>query len=196
LNTSTSIKDLDSETTPLPGQWYHLASVYNGKDMEIWLNGKLDAVTSLNGLINKTTYDLVFGQYLPGENGYNFNGSLDAVSIYDYALSAEQIADHMEHSIEISSIPANILSNKEINVFPNPVHGQYIHVTFQQTQHEHFSLTLYDITGKQLALEGDQSLLMGDSEIIIPVGKLENGIYLLSLTYKDKTDNELIIILR
>ncbi len=53
----------------------------------------------------KPSYDLAFGQYLPGENGYNFMGSLDAVSFFDYALSAEQILDHLEHSADITSTP-------------------------------------------------------------------------------------------
>jgi hypothetical protein len=196
LNTSTAIKDLDSDSPPIPGQWHHLATVYDGNDMEIWMDGTLDAFTSFSGLINKTSYNLAFGQYLPGENGYNFYGSLDAVSFFDYAISAEQILDHMEHSISITSTPEKMVTSKEMKVFPNPVHGQTIHINFQHSQQEQISLALFDITGKQVALKGGLSSIAGVSEFTIPVGMLENGIYLLSITHNDKIENELIIISR
>ncbi|MFH0758902.1 MAG: LamG-like jellyroll fold domain-containing protein [Bacteroidota bacterium] len=196
LNTSTSIKDLDSETSPIPGQWHHLATVYDGNDMEIWMDGALDAFTSFSGLINKTSFDLAFGQYLPGENGYNFNGSLDAVSFFDYAITAEQILDHLEHSTDITSAPEIMVTNKKMKVFPNPVHGQTIHINIQYAQPEQISLELYDITGKQTALKCGFSSSIGESAFTIPVGMLGNGIYLLSVTYNDIMEKELVIISR
>ena len=52
LNSTASIKDLDSKTVPEAGRWYHLAVIYNGTEMELWLDGKLDAFISQSGLIN------------------------------------------------------------------------------------------------------------------------------------------------
>ncbi len=162
--------------------------------MEIWMDGSLDAFTPFSGLINKTTYNLAFGQHLPGLNGYNFNGSLDAVTIFDYAMTAEQILDHMEHSLGVTSAPENLSAGKEMKVFPNPVNGPTINIHFQHSQPGPISLALYDITGKQLVLKREFSSKTAETEFTIPVGMLENGIYLLSVTLNEITENELIVI--
>jgi phage-related protein len=196
LKTSTSIKDLDSEKSPVPGQWHHLATVYDGNDMEIWMDGTLDAFTSFNGLINRTSYNLAFGQHLPGVNGNNFKGSLDVVSFFDYALSEEQILDHMENSIDITALPAVDNHEKKMKIFPNPVSGCVLNVIYHSSLPEDITVTLYDLSGKQITTKISYPLLIGESEFTIPVEKIKNGIYLLSITHINKTEKELFIISR
>jgi len=69
----------------------HIAAVYNGSDTEIYVNGELDGFSEWSGLLQQTGYDLTIGQALPGNNNYNFNGVLDQVQIYDYALPLQEI---------------------------------------------------------------------------------------------------------
>jgi hypothetical protein len=196
VNTSDGIKDLDSETIPATGQWYHLAVIYNGTDMEIWLDGKLDAFTSHQGLINKTAYDLVFGQNLPGVNGYNFKGALDAVSIFDYGLFPSQIKNHMENSINLSIQNSEFVPGKGFRVFPNPVSGSDINVIFYSMQPEDITLTLYELSGKQAGVKKYFNTAAQESTFTLPAGMLENGIYILSVTGNNCTGYELIIITR
>ena len=91
IKTDAGIKDLDSETGISTGSMYNAAVTYNGSDMEIYLNGKLDAFIEFSGLIMQTNIDLMIGQVLPGNINYNFNGILDDIRIYDYALSRDEI---------------------------------------------------------------------------------------------------------
>ncbi len=196
LNTSSSVKDLDSEKSPVPGQWYYLSTVYNGEDMEIWIDGKLDAFTSFTGSINKTLYDLTFGQHLPGVNGNNFKGSLDAISFFDYALSEEQILDHMENSIDITALSEVAKLENKMKIFPNPVSGSVLNLIYNSSLPENITVTLYDLSGKQITPKISYQIVTSKSEITIPVGKLENGIYLFSITHLDKTEKELFIISR
>jgi hypothetical protein len=196
VKTSDAIKDLDSETVPVAGQWYHLAVIYNGTDMEIWLDGKLDAFTSHTGLINKTTYDLAFGQNLPGVNDYNFKGALDAVSIFDYGLFPAQIKDHMENGINLSIPGSELISGKRLSVFPNPVTGPDINIKIYNTQPEDITLTLYELSGKQAGVMKDFKTEAEESTITMPAGKLENGMYILSVTGNDWTVYKLINIIR
>ncbi|MBN2347801.1 MAG: T9SS type A sorting domain-containing protein [Bacteroidales bacterium] len=196
LKTSTTVTDLDSEKSPVPGGWYYLAAVYDGSDMEIWLDGKLDAFTSVGGLINKTSYDLVFGQHLPGVNGNNFKGTLDAVSFFDYALSEEQIIDRMENSINITALPGTVKAEKKIKLFPNPVSGNVLNLKYYSALPEKISITLFDLTGQQILTKLYFHVLEGEFDIPIPVGEIKNGIYLLSVASVDKTEKELFIISR
>ena len=196
VNTSDAIKDLDSETVPVAGQWYHLAVIYDGTDMEIWLDGKLDAFTSHTGLINKTTFDLAFGQNLPGINDYNFKGALDAVSIFDYGLFPSQIKDHMENSINLNIPGSALVSGKKISVFPNPVTGPDININIYSMQPEDITLTLYELSGKLAGVKKDFKTAGEESTITMPAGMLENGMYILSVTGNDWTVFKLINIIR
>lgn len=164
--------------------------------MEIWLDGKLDAFTSHQGLINKTAYDLAFGQNLPGENGYNFKGALDAVSIFDYALFPAQIKDHMENSINLSIPNSEFVPGKGFRVFPNPVTGPNINIIIYNMQPEDITLTLYELSGKQAGVKKYFKTAAEESTFTLPAGMLENGIYILSVTGNDRTGYELIIITR
>lgn len=196
LNTTSSIKDLDIEASIETGQWYHLATVYNGNDMEIWVDGKLNTFTSLTGLINTTSYDLAFGQHLPGVNGYNFKGGLDAVSIYDYALSEEQIIDHLENAIDITGLNENIKSDNRLIIYPNPVSGEEVNMVFPLSVSGEITVSIFDVSGKLVAMKSSSDYLDDKSTISIPVGMLKNGIYMVSATGKDVFDKALIIISR
>ena len=196
VNTSDGIRDLDSEGTPSPGQWHHLAVVYNKTDMEIWLDGKLDAFTAHSGLIKKTVFDLVFGQNLPGDNNYNFKGRLDALSIFDYGLSPSQIADHMENSINVDLNEQVLSTGFHYQVYPNPVTGSLIHIEMIATMPETISVSLFDLSGKQALESISWNAVAGSSSFSLPLGALKNGIYLLSITGKDWTGVELITVLR
>jgi hypothetical protein len=196
LNTTTSITDLDSEKSPVPGQWHHLATVYDGEDMELWIDGTMDAFTSCSGLIKTTSYDLAFGQHLPGENGNNFRGSLDAVSFFDFALSEAQIMNHMENAINITVLPAVIEHNKNISVFPNPVSGDILKIMCVGPPEGEITVALYDVSGRQITTKNGYKVSAGDPELSIHVGELESGLYLLSVTYIEKTENQLFIIAR
>jgi hypothetical protein len=196
VNTADGIRDLDSKRVPSAGQWYHLAVVYDGADMEIWLDGKLDAFTSHSGLINTTSYDLVFGQNLPGDNHYNFKGKLDAVSIFDYGLSPAQIKDHMENSIHVGIHEKVSSAGKRCQVFPNPVTGSFIQIELTSITQEGISFSLSDLSGKQVLESKFFNGETGRSTFRLPIEALKNGIYLLSVTGEDWTAVELIMVLR
>jgi len=196
VNTDDGIRDLDSEITPVAGQWYHLAAIYNGEDMELWLDGKLDAFTSHTGLVKMTSHDFAMGQNLPGENAYNFKGAMSALSIFDYGLFPEQIADHMENSISLDVPEPGSIQGSKIRVYPNPVNGSGIQITLSQTKPEDVAITLFDLSGKQVGESLRIHAETGNSEFAFPVGTMENGAYLLSVTGEDWSEKKVIIILR
>lgn len=195
VKTVIRIKDLDSKTVPVTGTWVHLAVVYTGTDMEIWLDGKLDAFTSQTGLISKTAVDLVFGQNLPGDNNNNFKGTLDAVSIFDYGLSQAQILDHMENSIGLAIPPSASDFGKRYRIYPNPVSSAGLNITILSQQSEDITFKLFDISGKQAGEWMHYHVATGESLYQLPVDRLASGIYILSITGKDWSGYERVFIL-
>ena len=80
-----------SYSATLEGGWHHVAGVYNGSTAKIYLDG--NAVQSLNRSGSFTPSALGIGSTPTG--GEYFNGKLDDVRIYNYALSAEQVKQIM-----------------------------------------------------------------------------------------------------
>ena len=82
---------------PLPisiNTWYHVVGVYNGSDIVLYVNGtEVDSV-SAGASLDSVSSSVVIGALgnLPASNtAFEFDGLIDEVKIYNYALTAEQI---------------------------------------------------------------------------------------------------------
>ena len=70
--------------------WYHLANVFDGTQIRIYVNGVLDNVESVVGSVSRSTINLAIGSHCFGGKHF-FNGAIDEFAIYDYARTAEEI---------------------------------------------------------------------------------------------------------
>ncbi|NQZ97652.1 MAG: LamG domain-containing protein, partial [Myxococcales bacterium] len=77
---------------PFDGEtWVHLGASYDGVDLKLYVNGVLDGVLHVPGLaIGANVLPLTLGGQPDGSLG--LDGALDAVRLYDEAISAEEIA--------------------------------------------------------------------------------------------------------
>lgn len=85
LNGSRNVND---------GQWHHVAAVYDGASMFLYVDGTLDVSQSATGLIAQNSYPMCLGVNAQGTHGtpmYFFNGLVDEVSLYNRALTASEI---------------------------------------------------------------------------------------------------------
>ena len=87
----TSNTSLNGNRNINDGQWHHVAGVYDGTNMFIYVDGTLDASQPSTGLIAQNSYPVEFGQNAEAPRAI-FNGSMDEVSLYHRALSASEIA--------------------------------------------------------------------------------------------------------
>lgn len=72
------------------GKWTHIAMTFDGTTLKSYVNGALSQ--SVAATFNLAGTPLILAQAHVGEN--YFNGAIDELHIYDYALSAGQVADH------------------------------------------------------------------------------------------------------
>ncbi len=86
VNSSTATTILEK------GKWYHVVGTYDGNNVRAYLNGILKETTPLTG----TIYDSTVSARIGAEDraGYNFNGSIDQVAIYNRALTADEVKAH------------------------------------------------------------------------------------------------------
>jgi len=74
------------------GRWHHVAGTYNGSRICLYVDGKLDVSSEAAGFIEVNDYNVFIGANAEKPNR-NFEGSIDEVRIYSYALSAKEVEE-------------------------------------------------------------------------------------------------------
>jgi hypothetical protein len=99
--------------------------MYDGAALSIFLDGALESRVEWSGLLLTTSIDLTIGQMLPHDAGYNFNGVLDDIRIYSYALSPEEIANIFSEGSAIHTPSAALVPEQFVlrPNYPNPFRG-------------------------------------------------------------------------
>ena len=75
---------------PKAGVWTHYAGTYDGKEIRLYVNGKLAAKTAAEGRIPKSKAPLTIGALAPRKR--TLDGKLDDARVWNRALSDEEIA--------------------------------------------------------------------------------------------------------
>ncbi len=79
-------------TTLSTGTWYHVAAVYDGTNIQVFLNGRADSSTQASGSISSTSNSVLIGSYLSSSSpAYFFSGQIDDLRVYNYGLTTTQL---------------------------------------------------------------------------------------------------------
>ncbi|HMT53395.1 MAG TPA: T9SS type A sorting domain-containing protein, partial [Saprospiraceae bacterium] len=171
VNTSTRIVDLDVTRPLISDSVYHIVASYDGKNMLIYVNGKLESFTNQTGAIKTTSLPMLIGQMLPTDAQYNFKGVIDDVRIYNFALSPNVVATLYNQGV---SDLADAQQWDDIQILPNPA-NQFL--TIKSTEFNQFSeIVIADLSGKNI-----QSLYNWNIENPLDVSQLKSGIYFLTI---------------
>ena len=92
ISTSAGPSKLNGTRVLNANEWYHIAGVYDGATMKIYINGKLDATKTQTGAISNSAPFALGQNYNPART---LNGKLDEVSVWKAALSQATIRDWM-----------------------------------------------------------------------------------------------------
>ncbi len=85
------------------GQWYHLASIYDGSSVKLFLNGVLISTNSSLGSLSSPSSTMYVGGR--GSNNQTWPGSIDEVKFYNYARSTSQIIEDMNAGHPLGGSP-------------------------------------------------------------------------------------------
>ncbi len=84
------------------GMWHHVAGVYDGWRIALFVDGQLDASCEASGQMQVNDYPVVIGDNAE-KRGRQWNGLIDDVRIYSYALSPDEITALHAMTAEASS---------------------------------------------------------------------------------------------
>jgi len=115
-NYSGGISDMDSgDGNDLkPGQWTHLVMVHDGTKNKIFLNGVLKAEKAVTGTLNDTSMPLGIG-YNVIDGGNWFDGVLDDVEIYNFALTDQAVASLYSAQALFPGISGDLVADYSLN---------------------------------------------------------------------------------
>ena len=98
ITSSSSLSvDVDSTVSLNENQWYHLVGTWNSSTVNLYIDGELDNFESNSGISARNSDgSLQIGaqitqNYGGGYKQFGFDGKMDEVAIYDYALNATEV---------------------------------------------------------------------------------------------------------
>lgn len=109
-DTSSGIK-MVSEDNLVEGEWYDLAMTYNGETLECFVNGQVEASSSLTGDISDASGSPFSIGRAEGRS-YYMDGNIDEVRMYGNALTNSQI--EALHSNTQQTEPLTTVNNQKV----------------------------------------------------------------------------------
>ena len=164
-----SLKLLNGRTDPTWGSWTYITGTYDGSIMKLYVNGTLDTSFAASGNLGYGAIPLYIG-YSGSSTDY-FKGSIDEVTVYNRALTAQEISSMYNGTVGIEQLPNNEAS---VNLYPNPVSNQLL-IDVNGVQIEGYIIS--DMTGKQIQIGSFRSQL--------DVANLNKGVYFISFINKE-----------
>jgi|GEM_PF-212227 len=86
--------------TILPEQWQHLAFVFTGTAIELYIDGELKGSETAGGAFTDATVDFSIGESVVTCCDFYYGGGIDEVTLWSKALTADDIKDMMQNELQ------------------------------------------------------------------------------------------------
>jgi glucuronoarabinoxylan endo-1,4-beta-xylanase len=179
------------------GTWKHFTIRRSGSTISIYIDGVLNA---------SGTYS---GSFIPkaigrGNAGTNTGGKIDEVYLYNRALSTTEITNLFGGTAarfiapvneEISAPIAQPANTDELGVYPNPLTNDKLTLYMYSEEPINATIKLLNMDAATL-LQQSVILQVGKNTLVIPSGKLSNGIYFIQMKKGNKEIIRKLVIQR
>lgn len=109
---------VSGDTSLSSGVWTHVAMVYNGTEIKLYVNGNLDASERFGGAVaQNSSVPAAIGDQPQG--GKNFDGLIDDLKIYKTNLSKSEVQFIMTGLLGVPNAPPTITPIADMNVLVN-----------------------------------------------------------------------------
>lgn len=80
------------------GEWHHIAGMYDGSLIYLYIDGTLDGYTAASGSIDNSSYPVYIGENAQSTGRY-FKGQIDEVRIWNYATGLNYIKSNINKTL-------------------------------------------------------------------------------------------------
>ena len=87
------------ENTIIPQMWQHIAWVYDGSSILLYVNGILNGSSTASGTFSNSVVPFGIGKSLLGGFNFVYGGRVDEVTVWDKGLTQSEIQDMMENEL-------------------------------------------------------------------------------------------------
>ena len=166
INATNAVHFLPSHTANSANTvntWYHYVFTYNGSQSKIYRNGTLVSTSNVakNTVNNIDIFTLGLTE---GGSGNYFNGAIDDLKIYNYAITDSEVANLYNNNSTLAV--SEISKTKNIRIYPNPV-KDFLHIKSDSVIDK---VEVFSLEGKKLK-ETNQNK--------IDVSELTSGVYII-----------------
>ena len=100
LESTTGLDEYKSPAyTALAEQWQHFAWIYDGSSVSLYVDGTLKGSSPASGTITDATVSFAVGRSILSNLNFYFGGRADEVTLWNKALSEEDLLDMMENEL-------------------------------------------------------------------------------------------------
>lgn len=187
VKTSTGVADLDGSAPIELNRYYHVAVLYTGYSMELYVDGILDMFKEFSGTIQPSTRPITIGRMDNTETLYSLRGSVDEFKLWDKEISIPQIE-------KLNTQWATPIGIEEIDpvarIYPNPSNGEFI-IEFTNNE-KILGITLAATDGRQVVVGHFNNY---DDRISVNIPQIAPGLYSLSIVMGNvKVTNRKILV--
>lgn len=101
LQTNTGLHEVVGPAfTILPGVWQHVAWVYDGSSVTLYIDGVVKGSSSASGTFSNGNIPFTIGRSILTNLNFYFGGRADEVSVWDKALTVTEIQDMMTMELQ------------------------------------------------------------------------------------------------
>lgn len=161
--------------------WYFITGIYDAASNEsyLYVNSVLQFDIGTKFASTSNTMNLTFGAHNSGN--MFFNGSLDGVRLYDVILTQPEIEALYNEVNPTAGLNENEVVLENINLYPSPVNGKTVNITFVSKTQEKVEIQIYDNIGN-LVFDEAQIIMVGENEIHCDLNNLAVGFYHLKIS--------------
>ena len=115
-----TMSSLKGATAYEPGRWYHVAGVYDGKQMRLYVNGRLDGTSDEQSgdILYAPAAPLILGRYRDADEDFPLVGALKEVMLCPHAVPADQLAAHFAADRVFADLPPSRPAGPKFTIEP------------------------------------------------------------------------------